>query len=274
MKNAIIISIENNPGETNYEKLAIVLCKSIRQFNKSIKIFCGIFTNRLPATSTINILKQLDVTIIQEQMFICSTEINYFLRNYTMHYFSNIINLTEKYNLLYIDIDVICLDDPEKIFTKYGNGKLPIVQKVPKFIINMHEEKYIGKVDTELYFNWFQIITADTQWLYDIDYLIYKDNKQSDIEISKRISNKYIESLEAIIPTRVPSNETILFHYDSFDSFDNENPGTFLYLKSSHPQIFLKYKNIAKILGFQIQDSFNHYSDMEKAYAKRISNLK
>lgn len=253
--NAVVFSLERSYCEPDYEKMAILLVKSLRDNNQNLNIYCGIFTNRMPSEETLQRLKAFDVNIYIDQKFYSEDDdINYFLRNYTIKYFSF---LYETHNILYLDIDVVCLRNLEYVF----NCKEFLVEKVPEYIVEK-EKPYIGEINHPLYYNWVHLITKDSLSIYDINYDNLKYLKSSDIEISKRINNANIKVQDQNIGAYYPKhklNNSYLFHYDSFiDS------GTFNKLKG-HPQ-YLKYKiYVEKILKVKIENDEQYWKNDEQS---------
>ena len=137
--NAVIFSLERSYCEPDYEKMAILLVKSLRDNNQNLNIYCGIFTNRMPSEETLQRLKAFDVNIYIDQKFYSEDDdINYFLRNYTIKYFSF---LYETHNILYLDIDVVCLRNLEYVF----NCKEFLVEKVPEYIVEKENYKFFSQ---------------------------------------------------------------------------------------------------------------------------------
>ena len=248
--NIVIFSLEHSENEPKYEKMAILLVKSLRDNNPNIEIVCGIFTNRLPDKSTIDMLLSYDVKIIYDQKFTVSDDsINYFLRNYTIHYFNY---LSKNNNVLYLDIDVICLRCLDDVF----NTKEYLVEEVPDYIITK-EKEYIGDINHRLYYNWMHVLQPESKEVYDIDYAKHQYLKESDIEISKRTPKRAIDQMfGAYYPKRVLDN-SYLFHYDGFiDS------GTFYKLKD-HKKYHIYTIFIDKVLKIPRQNDEQYWSDYE-----------
>ncbi len=255
--NCIILTTDNNLDEPEYAKLIILLIKSIRKYNSTIYIILGEFTNR---TLDYNIKKEIlkmNVHILRDIIFESSpTDINYFLRNFCKYYFSSKYNLLEKFNnLIYLDTDVIVLDDVNKL--TINNNEI-IVEEVPSFIKKL-EEPYIGVIEHKLFYNWFDIINNSNKHIFDINYHNNRYLKDSDILISKRIleSNLKIihQTVGAYYPKHKLTENSILFHYDGFiDS------GSFYKLKEYNNLLYKQYKvYIENILKIKIENNKQFY---------------
>lgn len=247
-RNAVVFSLESSDYEPDYEKMAVLLVKSIRDHNKDIDIICGIFTNRIPGIETLDLLLKYDVQIVFDKQFeVEEDSVNYFLRNYTIFYFDY---LQRTHNVLYLDIDVICLGDLTSVF----NNDAFIVEEVPDYIVQL-EQSYIGSIDHKLYYNWVHRLTPESTEVYDIDYNQYQYLKESDIEISKRIANIPVtnQNFGAYYPKHELSNSSLLFHYDGFiDS------GTF-YKLQNHPKYKLYTLFIDNVLKIKRNNNENYW---------------
>ena len=165
-KGAIVFSIEKNIDEDKYEYMSILLALSILDQMPEVDVYCGIFTNREPDYKVIEALDRYGVKIVKDLQFkVPDDSINYFLRNYTKFYFSNKMNLLEKYeNFVYLDIDVLVLKPLD--FDNFSNKIY--TERVPMGI-KLLEEEYTGEVNHDLFFNWFDVITIDNKHIYDMD---------------------------------------------------------------------------------------------------------
>lgn len=257
---AIIFSVEANIEEYKYEYMAALLANSIKSVMPEIKMYCGIFTNRLPDINLIETLERLGVTVIKDIQFNVEPDsVNYFLRNYTKYYFSNIYNLLDEYEkIIYLDIDVLLLR-PLQINKLDG---YQYAEKVPS-CIKKFEEKYTGLVHHNLIYNWFDVIGNENKHIYELDYEAIGICKQSDIEISKRIFKSKLELIEmtdsAYYPKRALTLETQLFHYDGFiDS------GYFEKLRDTHMAEYRKYKLMAtEVFGMKITNEENYWENYD-----------
>ncbi len=243
----IVFSVEASDYEPNYEKMAILLAKSIRDTNPSANIYCGIFTNRKISSKTKALLQKYNVNIIESLKFnVTTNSINYFLRNYTMHYFSRILE-----EFLYIDIDVIVLD---KLDTLYKD--CIYIEEVPKHILEK-EKEYIDIPNHTLYYNWYQMVTINNRWLYDMDYLRFKHLKDSDIEVSRRLSKMtdLVDQTKGAYYPKHILNDSLLFHYDGMiDS------GSFYKLKNTDHKLYKKYKIfIESVLQMEINNDDQYW---------------
>lgn len=262
MNQCVILTIDNNQDEPNYAKMILLLVNSIRMFNKDIPIYIGIFTNRIIDKDIIDQLqsKKYNCTIIFDQYFCTeANSINYFLRNFCKFYFSNIYNLLDIYSqLIYLDIDVILLDDVSKL--KIGDYDI-LVEEVPESIKKL-EEPYIGRIDHPLYYNWYDIITSQNKFIFDIDYKSNTYLKDTDIIVSKNINSSDLNIIHqtdgAYYPKHKLMDKTILFHYDGFiDS------GTFYKLEEFNLNLYKRlYLYITQILKIKIDNSINYWEDL------------
>ena len=247
MKQAVIFALEAGIDEPDYEKMAILLVRSIRDFNPDIDIYCGIFTNRVPDQTTLNSLQAMGVEIyIDKQFYVEPDSINYFLRNYCCHWFGNYL-LDEYDQLIYLDIDVLVLHELD---IPYFSGVW--VQPVPDYIKSF-ERPYIGEVEGNLYYNWFTNINSQNVHVWDIDYSnTYM--KESDRLVSQRIDACGITTEKYIFGAYYPDTElkdsTRLFHYDGFiDS------GTFYKLQEHRPDLYRRYKIYAEqVMGIKLNN--------------------
>lgn len=237
----IIFSIDASIEEHNYEKMAILLARSIKDTNPNAKMFCGCFTNRVPQESTIVHLLKLGVVILMDKKFqVLDDSINYFLRNYTMHYFAKRLD-----KFLYIDIDAIVLGDLTNI---YQSNKLYVEEVLENILVL--ESKYIDIPNHKLFYNWFQIVNRETAWVYDLDYSTdyIRYMKNSDIAVSKNII--YLDythqTIGAYYPKHKLSKESLLFHYDGFiDS------GTFYQLEYFDYKKYKRYNLLCRLLNLR-----------------------
>lgn len=237
MKQAVIFALEKSNYEPGYEKMAILLVKSIIDTNPDIDVYCGLFTNRAPSLVTLGRLEAMGVKIITDVRFKSKQDdVNYFLRNYCCYHFSHEMNLLEQYDrLTYLDIDVIVLGKLD--FSFPSNGLL--VERVPDHIV-LREKEYIGDISSPLYYNWVSIVTNDNKHIFDIDYSNCMYMKQSDIAVSKKISESNLtlvdQNVGAYYPKHTLSGSSVLFHYDGFiDS------GSFYRLEEYNPSLYKKY---------------------------------
>jgi hypothetical protein len=229
-------------------------------FNKEIHIYIGLFTNRLIDKDIIDQLKDNRCMIIKDLRFVTTEDsINYFLRNYCQYYFSNILNLLEEFSqLIYLDIDVILLDDITKL--KINENEI-LVEEVPPLIKKL-EEPYIGSIEHPLYYNWYSIVTRTNKHIFNIDYENNKYLKESDILISKNINESNLGIIHqtdgAYYPKHQLMGNTILFHYDGFiDS------GTFYKLEETNLKLYKRlYLYITKILKIKIDNSINYWDNI------------
>lgn len=246
----IVFSVEASTYEPNYEKMSILLAKSIRDTNPDANIYCGLFTNRTISDSTRKMLHKYNVTIIESIKFeVLDDSVNYFLRNYTMHYFSNILE-----EFLYVDIDVIVLDDLKPLY-----NDCIFVEEVPQHILE-REEKYFELPNHRLYYNWYQMVTINNRWLYDMDYSKYKYMKDSDIEVSRRLSKmtNLIEQTKGAYYPKHSLNDSLLFHYDGMiDS------GSFYKLKDYDLKKYKQYKIfIESVLQMEIDNDDQYWKSI------------
>jgi lipopolysaccharide biosynthesis glycosyltransferase len=238
MTQAVIFALEDSKNEPNYEKLALIMIKSLLDTNPDIDIYCGIFTNRTPSNKTIQALKDSGVHVIEDIQFeVAEDSINYFLRNYCCYYFTHLNNLLERYDrIIYLDIDVIVLDSLDKI--QIPNNSI-LVEQVPDNILEF-EKPYIGSIDHSLYYNWISVLNNTNKHVYDIDYYNNTHLKQSDILVSQNINNSDLKIIDQTIGAYYPkhelSNNTVVFHYDGFiDS------GSFYKLEEHNKLVYKKY---------------------------------
>lgn len=253
-KQAFILSVDDNPNEENYQMMALLLIKSIIDTNPNCDIYCGIFTDRFPTSVIKEIEKHYPEVNIHINIVFPDTQLNqsnYFLRNYTCWYFADkLLGDQPKYEqLIYIDMDAIVLKKID--FALEPNAV--IVEEVPESI-KLTEEKYIGVVKHQLFYNWWTIITSSNKYIWDINYedINLLLGKNSCIEISKRILDnvkkgnlKIIDqTMGAYYPKHELTPESILFHYDGFiDS------GSFWRLKEFNKKLFKKYRLYAELIG-------------------------
>lgn len=244
----IVFSVDNNTDEPNYEKMAVLLAKSIKDTNPKAEMYCGVFGEHI-STDTDQQLRRLGVHVVYDTIK-TNSELNYFLRNYTMHFFSQRFD-----EFIYLDIDVLVLGDLSPILEHEI-----IVEQVPDYIVEK-EKPYIGSINHALYYNWVQVVNQQNKYLYDIDYSQNMYLKESDILISKRIINSDLkihhQDFGAYYPKHELNTKSILFHYDSFiDS------GTFYKLEEFNPTIYKKYKLYAElILGIEINNNKEYWNE-------------
>ncbi len=250
----IVFSVEKNVDEPNYEKMAVLLAKSIRDTMPNVDIHCGVFTNRVPSQETIKQLIDLDVGMNFNKKFEVEDEsVNYFLRNYTKYYFSKLL---DKYNyIVYVDIDVIFL----KPFIYQLPKNSVLVEEVPDYIIDK-EVKYLRGYKGKLYYNWFDVITKDNKFIFDVDYT-KQFEKESDILVSKNILKSNLNIIHQNIGAYYPKhklNDSTLFHYDGFiDS------GSFYELETYSRKLYQKYRLYSeRILKFNNNNNKEYWKDI------------
>lgn len=208
-KQCICFSLSKNIKEKNYEYLTLLLLKSLELTNPNIDLYCGLFTDKLPDEKLLKLIKD-KVNIIHDKKFKVNGNRNYFLRLYTMYYFTHVYNLLEKYDqVIYVDIDVVFL----KNFNYILPNKSILIETFPNYILKEVDKKYINK---PYFFPWFQILTKDNKFIYDLNY--NSDTLQDDY------FNAIIESNLKQIPIEFGAlydykplrNDTLVFHHDGF----------------------------------------------------------
>lgn len=260
MKQAVIFSLENSNNEPNYEKLSLLLSKSLKDTNADVDVYCGIFTDRQPSKSVLDLLTENGTTIINDIRFrVEENSINYFLRNYCCYYFSHVVNLLEKYDrLIYLDIDVLVLSSLDEIDIP---DNAVIVEQVPENILKF-EKSYIGTVDYPLYYNWYSIINKTNKHIYDIDYINNTYLKESDKLVSQNINNSKLDIIHqtvgAYYPKHALNSNTVLFHYDGFiDS------GNFYKLEDYDQPLYRKYfAYAAHVLNIKQENDKSFWNDI------------
>lgn len=257
MKQAVIFALEASNYEPNYEKMAILLVRSLRDTNPDIDIYCGIFTERMPCDGTLKRLELMDVKIVSDVKFNTGPNaVNYFLRNYCCHYFASEMDLLAQYDrLIYLDIDVIVLNALDFDFP--SNGLL--VERVPDKIVQK-EKEYIGEVDYPLYYNWVSVVTEQNKGVFNIDYAKHTYMKESDKQVSMKITASGLELVDQQIGAYYPKHEltsnSVLFHYDGFiDS------GSFYKLEEHNPALYKKYWLYAtKAIGLELANDQGYWN--------------
>lgn len=256
MKQAVIFALEASNYEPNYEKMAVLLARSLRDTNSEIDIYCGLFTNRKPCEGTLHRLELMGVKIVDDTQFKTdANSVNYFLRNYCCYYFSNKMDLLVEYDrLIYLDIDVIVLD---KLDFDIPNNSI-LVEHVPDKIVQK-EKEYIGEVNYPLYYNWVSVITTQNKNVFDIDYSSCTYMKESDKQVSQNITDSNLTIVDQTIGAYYPKHQLTktskLFHYDGFiDS------GSFYKLEEHNPALFKKYWLYAtKAIGLELNNDKGYW---------------
>jgi len=254
----IIFSIDDNKkSEYGFSEMGALLSYSLKMTIPHVDVYCGLFTNNILPVNILNILKANNVNIIKDNIF-NTYDVSYFLRNYTMYYFSHIYNLLNEYKtLIYIDVDCIVLND----FLSEINDEI-LIEEVPESIKTHIEINYNDlDISKKLYFNWMQYITNTNKYLYDMDYTNIQDEKQSDIMISDRIEKSNLikkrHKTTSYYPVRKLSKNTTVFHYDGFiDS------GSFFKLKDIDEKLYNKYLLIIeKILKIKLHNDEEYWNE-------------
>lgn len=209
-KQCIVFSLSQNTKEKNYEYLTLLLLKSLELTNPNIDLYCGLFTDKLPCNDLLNQIKN-KVHIIKDQKFTVNGNRNYFLRLYTMYYFTHIYNLLDNYQqIIYVDIDVV--------FLKKFNYILPknsiLIETLPDYILKEVDIKYIGK---PYYFPWFNILTNDNKFIFDLN---YNDLDSLQDQFINKLHNSNLNKLpitfRALYGIQSLNNDTVVFHHDGF----------------------------------------------------------
>ena len=110
-KFAIVFSVENKSHDNSfcsYQKMAVGLAYSIRQYEKDIDIYCGDFTNNKINKEALYWLDKFNVKYVNETFFnnIGKNDSFCFLRTFCKNYFAKTI--LDNYDfLIYLDVDVV-----------------------------------------------------------------------------------------------------------------------------------------------------------------------
>ena len=262
-RQAFIFSVDDNPNEENYSKMALLLIRSIKDTNPDIDIHCGIFTDRISSDILNEIAEEFpEVNIHLNIVFSgCETQgSNYFLRNYTCWYFGELL-LKDYDQLIYVDIDAIVL----KEFNYTLEENSIVVEQVPDSIKKL-EEPWIGVVKGNLYYNWWTIITPSNLFIWDMPYFDSNElliEKNACVEVSARINRSKLKIINqefgAYYPKHKLTSESVLFHYDGFiDS------GSFWRLKAYSKKLYKKYKLYTEtILGLNNENNTDYWKGFQ-----------
>lgn len=209
-KTAYVFSISDNADEHNYACMALMLVDSVLAACPDASLYCGVFTNHPPAKSVLNILSK-NCHIIADTRLSVSGVDNYFLREYTCWYFSNVLDLTAQYDkVVYTDIDVLHFSQipqvpPHSIY----------VEPMPD-VVKAEELSYKR---SKVFFNWVNIITKTNKCAWDIDFgLREQDAERAFTEnIEKYGLNQIRNDFGAIYPVKPLTDHSACFHYDNFE---------------------------------------------------------
>ncbi len=225
----------------HYDIMNILLVNTIREFYDE-PIFAFNLKRVKIQDHLISEFKRLNVTVIEDPIFVDDGTEQYFLRNYVMSYAIEKDYLKTYSQLIYLDIDVVVLGIiPEKYFSGI------IFEPIPKYVFKQESPFLPKDFEQKLYYNWFQVINENNKDLFRATNIISRVDKHSDNDVSCDINNtskfqniRRVRNDEAFYPMKAPLKDSSLFHYDSFKS-----EGSLIFLKDANP---VMYKFISDLL--------------------------
>lgn len=244
MKIAFICAVDypkktkSRQDEKRYDYQPLLLIDSIEKYNPDADIYVGCFTNRIPRSKP-EILKRAEsnpnIHYVEDLKFYCRDNVDaVFHRTYCCHYFSHILDLTQKYDhVIYLDVDVL-------LFSEFKLEHVPesdiVLTCEFNDIVKLYEGNSKRFIDKLWYHNWIQIINQRNKIAFadkSLDYNVHPKNFFGDLFHSKYLSDlagagviRLQEQNIGMIPFLSPyHSEQFCIHYDDFAP-----RGTFVFL--------------------------------------------
>lgn len=264
-KFSIIFTTENRNLESELEKMSVVLANSIRTTMPDIDVYCGVFTDNTLSPAIVTHLKNLNVKIINDNIFYNVKKDNLFLRPFCQKYFAE--KLLDQYEyLVYIDVDCIFLKP--LTFDFDPTGPIVLVDHIPQWVKSF-ESTYTKVTNDILYYNWISIVNRHNKHIFDLDYtnpnVLFEKN--ADIAISKSIENSSLEKIQQTIGAyhclHPVTLDTQVIHYDDF-----MEDGSLLNLRPLYLNTYIKYKLlIENVLGVKIRNVEGYWEKIKDMYS-------
>jgi hypothetical protein len=264
-KFSIIFTTENRNLESELEKMSVVLATSIRTTMPDVDIYCGVFTDNKLSYNIVSHLENLNVKIINDNIFYNVKTDNLFLRPFCQKYFAE--KLLDQYEyLVYIDVDCIFLKPLE--FNFDPTEPIVLVDHMPKWV-KAFESTYTKVTNDALYYNWISIVNNHNKHIFDLDYtdpnILFEKN--ADIAISKSIENSSLEKIQQTIGAyhclHPVTLDTQVIHYDDF-----MEDGSLLNLRPLYLNTYIKYKLlIENVLGVKIRNVDGYWEKIKDMYS-------